>query len=86
MMDQYEFVRTAHRSYRKNISELVRMTGHAHNMIKKTPASLRSDRWSILLQNQWSSFTGIRIILLVGPMMGLLLKHAKQGVGQTIYL
>ena len=34
-MDQYEMVRTAHRSYGKNISELSRMTGHSRNTIKK---------------------------------------------------
>ena len=34
-MDQYEFVRTAHRVYGKNISKLSRMTGHSRNTIKK---------------------------------------------------
>lgn len=28
-MDQYEFIRTAHRVYGKNISELARLTGHS---------------------------------------------------------
>ena len=35
IMDQYEFIRTAHRVYGKNISELSRMTGHSRNTIKK---------------------------------------------------
>lgn len=34
-MDQYEFIRTAHRVYGKNISELTRMTGHSRNTVKK---------------------------------------------------
>ena len=34
-MDQYEFIRTAHRVYGKNISELARMTGHSRNTVKK---------------------------------------------------
>jgi transposase len=34
-MDQYEFIRTAHRVYGKNISELSRMTGHSRNTVKK---------------------------------------------------
>ncbi len=34
-MDHYELIRTAHRVYGKNISEIVRETGHARNTIKK---------------------------------------------------
>lgn len=41
-MDQYEFIRTAHRVYGKNISELSRMTGHSRNTIKK---ALRGEHW-----------------------------------------
>jgi transposase len=41
-MDQYEFIRTAHRAYGKNISELSRMTGHSRNTVKK---ALRGEAW-----------------------------------------
>ena len=41
-MDQYEFIRTAHRSYGKNISELSRMTGHSRNTVKK---AIRGEAW-----------------------------------------
>ena len=41
-MDQYEFIRTAHRVYGKNISELSRMTGHSRNTIKK---AIRGEPW-----------------------------------------
>ncbi len=41
-MDQYELVRTAHRVYGKNISELSRMTGHSCNTIKK---AIRGEPW-----------------------------------------
>lgn len=34
-MNQYEFIRTAHRVYGRNISELSRMTGHSRNTVKK---------------------------------------------------
>lgn len=34
-MDQYELIRTAHRVYGKNISEIVRETGHSRNTVKK---------------------------------------------------
>ena len=34
-MDQYELVRTGHRVYGQNISELSRLTGHSRNTIKK---------------------------------------------------
>ena len=43
-MDQYELVRTAHRVYGKNISELSRMTGHSRNTIKK---AIRGELWDI---------------------------------------
>lgn len=41
-MDQYEFIRTAHRVYGKNITELARQTGHSRNTIKK---ALRGEPW-----------------------------------------
>ena len=41
-MDQYELVRTAHRVYGKNISELSRMSGHSRNTIKK---AIRGEPW-----------------------------------------
>jgi hypothetical protein len=41
-MDQYEFIRTAHRVYGKNITELARQTGHSRNTIKKV---LRGEPW-----------------------------------------
>ncbi len=33
-MDQYEFIRTAHRVYGKNISKIKRETGHARGTIR----------------------------------------------------
>ena len=42
-MNQYELVRTAHRTYGKNISELSRMTGHSRNTIKK---AIRGEPWN----------------------------------------
>jgi transposase len=41
-VDQYGFIRTAHRVYGRNISELSRMTGHSRNTIKK---ALRGEAW-----------------------------------------
>jgi len=41
-MDQYEFIRTAHRVYGKNITELSRQTGHSRNTIKK---AIRGEPW-----------------------------------------
>ena len=41
-MDQYECIRTAHRVYGKNISELARQTSHSRNTIKK---ALRGEPW-----------------------------------------
>ena len=34
-VDQYELIRTGHRVYSQNISELSRLTGHSRNTIKK---------------------------------------------------
>lgn len=50
-MDQYEFVRTAHRNYGKNISELARMTGHSRNTIKK---AIRGEPWGYKERKQQS--------------------------------
>ncbi len=41
-MDQYELIRTAHRVYGRNISELARMTGHSRNTVKK---AIRGEPW-----------------------------------------
>ncbi len=41
-MDQYEVIRTAHRVYGKNISELSRLTGHSRNTVKK---AIRGEPW-----------------------------------------
>lgn len=41
-MDQYEFIRTAHRIYGKNITELAKQTGHSRNTIKK---AIRGEPW-----------------------------------------
>lgn len=41
-MDQYEMIRTAHRVYGENISEMARMTGHSRNTIKK---AIRGEPW-----------------------------------------
>ncbi len=41
-MDQYELIRTGHRVYEKNISELARETGHSRNTIKK---AIRGEPW-----------------------------------------
>ena len=50
-MDQYEFVRTAHRVYGKNISELARMTGHSRNTVKK---AIRGESWGYKERNRQS--------------------------------
>lgn len=42
-MDQYEFIRAAHRLYGRNISEVTKMTGHSRNTVKK---ALRGEPWS----------------------------------------
>ena len=34
-VDQYEYVRTAHRIYDKSVSEIARETGHSRNTVKK---------------------------------------------------
>ncbi len=41
-MDQYEFIRTAHRVYGLNISELARTSGHCRNTVKK---AIRGEPW-----------------------------------------
>ena len=41
-MNQYELIRTGHRVYGQNISELARLTGHSRNTIKK---ALRGEAW-----------------------------------------
>jgi transposase len=41
-VDQYELIRTGHRVYGQNISELARMTGHSRNTIKK---AIRGEPW-----------------------------------------
>jgi len=41
-MDQYELIRTAHRVYGKNITELARMTDHSRNTVKK---AIRGEPW-----------------------------------------
>ncbi len=41
-MDQYEWLRTVHRVYGKNISELSRITGHSGNTLKK---AIRGEPW-----------------------------------------
>jgi len=41
-MSQYEFIRTAHRVYGKNITELANMTGHSRNTVKK---AIRGEPW-----------------------------------------
>jgi hypothetical protein len=52
-MDQYEFIRTAHRVYGKNITELARETGHSRNTVKKairvSLGGIRSGRLSLPL-------------------------------------
>lgn len=41
-MNQYEFIRTAHRVYDHSISELARTTGHSRNTVKK---AIRGELW-----------------------------------------
>lgn len=41
-MNQYEFIRTAHRVYGKSISELSRLTGHSRNTVRK---AIRGEPW-----------------------------------------
>jgi transposase len=50
-MDQYEYIRTAHRVYGKNISELARQTGHSRNTIKK---ALHGESWGYREREQQS--------------------------------
>jgi transposase len=47
-MDQYEMIRTAHRVYGENISELARITGHSRNTIKK---AIRGEPWGYKERN-----------------------------------
>jgi len=48
-VNQYEFIRTAHRVYGRNISELSRMTGHSRNTVKK---ALRGEMWGYKERHQ----------------------------------
>ncbi len=41
-MDQYEFMRVAHRVYGKSIGEHVQVTGHSRNTVRK---ALRGEPW-----------------------------------------
>ena len=41
MVDQYEYIRTAHRVYGKKIREITRETGHSRNTIKKALRPIR---------------------------------------------
>ncbi len=41
-MDQYEYIRTAHRVYGENISEISRATGHSRNTVRKALAGEHS--------------------------------------------
>ena len=41
-MDQYEFIRIAHRTYGDNITEVAKKTGHARNTVKK---ALNNEAW-----------------------------------------
>lgn len=41
-VDQYEMIRTVHRVYDTNISEMARITGHSQNTIKK---AIRGAPW-----------------------------------------
>jgi len=41
-VDQYEMIRTAHRVYDANISEMSRLTGHSRNTVKK---AIRGEPW-----------------------------------------
>ncbi|MFH1410360.1 MAG: IS21 family transposase [Patescibacteria group bacterium] len=47
-MNQYELIRTGHRVYGQNISELARLTGHARNTIKK---AIRGEPWGYKERN-----------------------------------
>ena len=50
-VNQYEVIRTAHRVYGKNISELARLTGHSRNTIKK---AIRGEPWGYKEREQQS--------------------------------
>jgi len=47
-MDQYEMIRTAHRVYGENISEMAKTTGHSRNTIKK---AIRGEPWGYKERN-----------------------------------
>ena len=47
-MDQYEFIRTAHRIYGKGIREIQRETGHSRNTIRK---ALKNEKNGYLERN-----------------------------------
>ena len=47
-MDQYEMIRTAHRVYDANISEMSRITGHSRNTVKK---AIRGEPWGYKERN-----------------------------------
>ena len=49
-MDQYEFIRIAHRGYGDNITEVAKKTGHARNTVKK---ALKGEPWGIIPGTQY---------------------------------
>jgi lambda repressor-like predicted transcriptional regulator len=61
-MDQYEFIRTAHRVYGKSISDLSRQTGHSRNTIKK---AIRAQKRGQVLKNQLFPSSFFTILLTV---------------------
>lgn len=71
-MDQYEFIRMAHRVYGKNISELSRMTGHSRNTVKK---ALRGESWGYQERNS-------QPYPVLGPYLGTIDKWLKDDLIQ----
>jgi transposase len=71
-MDQYELIRTAHRVYGKNISEIVRETGHARNTVKKA------------LRGELSGYTTrhAQSYPVLGPFLGLIDAWLQQDTTQ----
>ncbi len=61
-MDQYEFIRTAHRVYGRNISELSKMTGHSRNTVKK---AIRGEPWKYR-EREYQPFP------VLGPYLGII--------------
>jgi len=61
-MDQYEYIRTAHRVYGKSISEVARQTGHSRNTIKK---ALRGEPWGYKerVEQQFPALGPYRVII-----------------------